>query len=105
VVVSAHVLCLLPEPAGSSSRIPYVTIDTSVFPYYPKESTTMAVLARISGLLEPLRAFTRTKPVWGTCAGAILLSQVAEGMKKGGQDLLGGVDVKVARNGWGSQVS
>ena len=26
-------------------------------------------------------------------------------MKKGGQELLGGVDIKTARNGWGSQVS
>ena len=44
------------------------------------------------------------KPVWGTCAGAILLSREAEGTKKGGQELLGGVDIKTARNGWGSQV-
>jgi len=68
------------------------------------ESTTMAVLARVSGLLDPLRQFVRTKPVWGTCAGAILLSQKVEGMKKGGQEILGGLSVSIARNGWGSQV-
>ncbi|GLB33218.1 putative SNO glutamine amidotransferase [Lyophyllum shimeji] len=68
------------------------------------ESTTIAVLARVSGLLEPLREFVRRKPVWGTCAGAILLSESIEGSKKGGQDLLGGVSVAIARNGWGSQV-
>jgi 5'-phosphate synthase pdxT subunit len=28
-----------------------------------------------------------------------------EGSKKGGQDLLGGISVSIARNGWGSQVS
>ncbi|KAF8644099.1 hypothetical protein AX16_008692 [Volvariella volvacea WC 439] len=68
------------------------------------ESTTIALLARISGLLEPLREFVQSKPVWGTCAGAILLSQAVEGAKKGGQDLLGGVSSRIARNGWGSQV-
>ncbi|KAG6811953.1 hypothetical protein H0H92_005117 [Tricholoma furcatifolium] len=68
------------------------------------ESTTMAVLARTSGLLEPLRQFVKTKPVWGTCAGAILLSQSVEGAKKGGQDILGGISIGIARNGWGSQV-
>lgn len=68
------------------------------------ESTTIALLARLAGLTEPLREFVQKKPVWGTCAGAILLSREAEGMKKGGQELLGGIDVKTERNGWGSQV-
>ncbi|KAF5371993.1 hypothetical protein D9615_008136 [Tricholomella constricta] len=68
------------------------------------ESTTIGVLARVSGLLEPLRQFVRSKPVWGTCAGAILLSETIQGSKKGGQDLLGGISIAIARNGWGSQV-
>lgn len=68
------------------------------------ESTTIALLARLAGLLEPLKSFVRTKPVWGTCAGAILLSEGVEGAKKGGQELLGGIAVRVERNGWGSQV-
>ncbi|CCM04961.1 uncharacterized protein FIBRA_07158 [Fibroporia radiculosa] len=68
------------------------------------ESTTIALLARLAGLLGPLRDFVKTKPVWGTCAGAILLAQSVEGAKQGGQELLGGMSVTVARNGWGSQV-
>lgn len=68
------------------------------------ESTTMAILARTSGLLEPLRQFVREKPVWGTCAGAILLAESIEGGKKGGQELLGGISVKIGRNGFGSQI-
>ena len=68
------------------------------------ESTTIALLARLSGVLEPLREFVKQKPVWGTCAGAILLSQAVKGAKKGGQDLLGGMSITIARNGWGSQV-
>ncbi|KAA1478440.1 glutamine amidotransferase subunit pdxT [Dentipellis sp. KUC8613] len=68
------------------------------------ESTTIALLAKLSGLLEPLREFVRTHPVWGTCAGAILLAQAVANPKQGGQELLGGVSVTIARNGWGSQV-
>lgn len=68
------------------------------------ESTTIALLARLSGVLEPLKLFVKTKPVWGTCAGAILLSQAVEGAKKGGQELLGAMSITIARNGWGSQV-
>ncbi len=33
------------------------------------ESTTIGQLAERWGLVEPLRAFGREKPVWGTCAG------------------------------------
>jgi len=68
------------------------------------ESTTIALLARLAGLLEPLKEFARTKPIWGTCAGAILLSQSVVGAKKGGQELLGGISIQIARNGWGSQM-
>ena len=71
---------------------------------FSTESTTMGLLAKISGLIEPLREFIKTKSVWGTCAGAILLSQAVSNPKKGGQELLGGVSVKMTRNGWGSQV-
>ncbi|CAE6426773.1 unnamed protein product [Rhizoctonia solani] len=69
------------------------------------ESTSIVLLARLANLLEPLREFVRTKPVWGTCAGAILLaSGGVEGAKKGGQEVFGGVSVRIGRNGFGSQV-
>ncbi|KIJ38764.1 hypothetical protein M422DRAFT_33156 [Sphaerobolus stellatus SS14] len=67
-------------------------------------STTNALLARLAGLTDPLKAFVQVKPVWGTCAGAISLAENAVGAKKGGQELLGGIAVKMERNGWGSQV-
>ena len=69
------------------------------------ESTTIALLARLTGLLEPLRNFVKVKPVWGTCAGAILLAKAVISAKRGGQELLGGMSITIARNGWGSQVS
>lgn len=69
------------------------------------ESTAIALGAQRSGLLEPLRDWVRDgRPVWGTCAGMILLSREASGIKKGGQDLIGGIDIRVGRNGFGSQV-
>jgi len=78
------------------------TCDALVVP--GGESTTIALLAKLSGLLNPLREFLKTKPVWGSCAGAILMSRSVTNVKKGGQDLLGGLSVTTARNGWGSQV-
>jgi len=42
--------------------------------------------------------------VWGTCAGLILLSDEANATKRGGQDLIGGLAVRVHRNHFGRQV-
>ncbi len=68
------------------------------------ESTTMGKLAESFGLLEPLKAFTRQKPAWGTCAGLILLANRAVRQKQGGQPLIGGLDITVDRNFFGRQV-
>ncbi|KAF3924790.1 hypothetical protein ABW21_db0201084 [Orbilia brochopaga] len=69
------------------------------------ESTTMSLVAERSGILEPLREFVKVyrKPTWGTCAGMILLAEEANRTKKGGQELIGGLDVRVRRNHFGSQ--
>jgi pyridoxal 5'-phosphate synthase pdxT subunit len=68
------------------------------------ESTTMAKLARIFDLLDPLRArIGDGLPVLGTCAGMILLAdRIEEGVV--GQETLGGLDVTVRRNAFGRQV-
>lgn len=65
----------------------------------------MSLVAARSGLLEPLREFVkvRRRPTWGTCAGLILLAESANRTKKGGQDLIGGLDVRVNRNHFGRQ--
>ncbi|THU86764.1 SNO glutamine amidotransferase, partial [Dendrothele bispora CBS 962.96] len=68
------------------------------------ESTTIALLVSLSDLPDPLKGFVKTKLVRGTCAGAILLSRMPVGTKKGRQELLGGMSVTIARNGWDSQV-
>ncbi|KAF2138969.1 uncharacterized protein K452DRAFT_233114 [Aplosporella prunicola CBS 121167] len=69
------------------------------------ESTTMSLVAQRSGLLEPLREFVKVQrnPTWGTCAGLILLAESANRTKKGGQELIGGLDVRVSRNHFGRQ--
>jgi 5'-phosphate synthase pdxT subunit len=64
------------------------------------ESTTIGKLATAYQLMEPLRAFARTRPVWGTCAGAIFLSKDA----RRPQPLLGVMDITVERNAFGRQV-
>ncbi|CCT63762.1 probable Sno-type pyridoxine vitamin B6 biosynthetic protein SNO1 [Fusarium fujikuroi IMI 58289] len=70
------------------------------------ESTTISFVAAQSGLLEPLRDFVKVqkRPVWGTCAGLILLSDEANATKKGGQELIGGLAVRVHRNHFGRQM-
>lgn len=64
------------------------------------ESTTIGKLAADFGLMEPLRQFGQRWAVWGTCAGAILLSKDVSRE----QPLLGLMDIKVARNAFGRQV-
>jgi 5'-phosphate synthase pdxT subunit len=64
------------------------------------ESTTIGKLATDYKLIEPLREFGKTKPIWGTCAGAIFLSKDA----RRDQPLLGLMDISVERNAFGRQV-
>jgi 5'-phosphate synthase pdxT subunit len=64
------------------------------------ESTTIGKLAVTYGLIEPLRRFGATRPIWGTCAGAILLSKDAQRS----QPLLELMDIQVERNAFGRQV-
>jgi pyridoxal 5'-phosphate synthase pdxT subunit len=64
------------------------------------ESTTIGKLAVTFGLIEPLRRFAASHAVWGTCAGAILLSRNAQR----DQPLLGVMDITIKRNAFGRQV-
>lgn len=69
------------------------------------ESTTMGLLAREYDLVEPLKAFGRDHAVWGTCAGAILLSDgVGEEGTKEGVVRLGLMEISIQRNAFGRQV-
>ncbi len=67
------------------------------------ESTVMDKLSRAFGLREPLRArIAAGLPVFGTCAGLIMLSdRVLDALPD--QRTLGGLDVTVRRNAFGNQ--
>ena len=65
------------------------------------ESTTMLKLLHYDGLMEPLERFGREKPVFGTCAGAILL---AKDVSHPVQESLALMDIGVERNGYGRQL-
>jgi 5'-phosphate synthase pdxT subunit len=65
------------------------------------ESTTMLKLLNFMDLMEPLRRFVNAKPVFGTCAGAILM---AKDVQNPSQESFGAVDLTVERNGYGRQI-
>ncbi|MHA6694683.1 pyridoxal 5'-phosphate synthase glutaminase subunit PdxT [Homoserinimonas sp. A520] len=68
------------------------------------ESSVMDKLSRTFGLAGPLRAaISDGLPVYGTCAGMIMLAdRILDGID--GQQTLGGLDIEVRRNAFGSQV-
>ena len=68
------------------------------------ESTTMSKLARTFEILEPLRLAAKDGlPMFGTCAGMIMLAdRIEDGVP--GQETFGGLDVVVRRNAVGRQV-
>ena len=68
------------------------------------ESTTIDKLSRAYGVQAAIRTAIRGgMPVYGTCAGLILLAdRITDGID--GQETFGGLDVTVQRNAFGSQV-
>jgi pyridoxal 5'-phosphate synthase pdxT subunit len=65
------------------------------------ESTTMLKLLDLEHLFEPLTQFGREKPIFGTCAGAILL---AKEVLNPAQRSLGLMNLTVERNAYGRQI-
>lgn len=98
----AHARAL--EEAGARSRLVRKAaelegLDGLVIP--GGESTTMLRLLEDEGLFEPLREFGRVRPVFGTCAGAILL---AREVSHPAQPALALMDIAVERNAYGRQI-
>jgi 5'-phosphate synthase pdxT subunit len=65
------------------------------------ESTTMLKQLEAENLFEPLRRFAMKKPIFGTCAGAILLAKT---VSHPSQRSLGVMDIAVERNAYGRQM-
>jgi 5'-phosphate synthase pdxT subunit len=80
-----------PEQLGS--------IDAIVIP--GGESSTFLNFLEERGFLDKLRDFVRTKPAFGTCAGAILLASDVENPP---QISLGALDIRIRRNAYGRQI-
>lgn len=64
------------------------------------ESTAIGKLMVAYGLLDAIRDFGQTKAIWGTCAGAILLSKEVGS----NQPLLELMDITIQRNAFGRQI-
>jgi len=75
------------------------SIDALVIP--GGESTTFLKFLEKGGFLQKLREFVRTKPAFGTCAGAILLASEVEDPP---QTSLGALDISIRRNAYGRQI-
>jgi len=91
------------ESIGAQSaqvRLPgeLVGLDGLIIP--GGESTTIGKLAVAYGLMEPLRAFGADHAMWGTCAGAIFLSNTSSL----NQPLLNLMNITIQRNAFGRQV-
>ena len=65
------------------------------------ESTTMLKFLDRLGFFEALKKYSATKPIFGTCAGAILL---AREVLNPAQRSLGVLDATVERNAYGRQI-
>lgn len=98
-----HVACLAAAGAEVSEvRLPsdLSRIEGLVIP--GGESTSISLLMSEYGLFAPLRQLALSGfPLWGTCAGLVLLSSLSKGSYP---RTLGVMDVRVDRNAYGRQI-
>ena len=87
------------EPVFVRTAAELDSLDGLVIP--GGESSTMLKLLRAEDLLAPLAEFGRRRPIFGTCAGAILL---AADVSHPEQESLGLMDIGVERNAYGRQI-
>jgi pyridoxal 5'-phosphate synthase pdxT subunit len=102
-VAHQHVL----EAAGAATRQvrrPYDLRGVEALVIPGGESTTMSKLLTTSGLFDEIKALlSDALPVFGTCAGMILLaSEVLDGRPD--QVSFGAIDLSLQRNGYGRQI-
>lgn len=86
-----------PVPVRTAQQLE--SVDGLIIP--GGESTTMLKLIHLMDLKQPLLDFGAQKPIFGTCAGAILL---ATGVTNPQQESLGLIDLTVERNAYGRQI-
>jgi 5'-phosphate synthase pdxT subunit len=103
--VREHVRAL--ESAGATPvvvKYPYEIADVDAMVVPGGESTTIGKLLDRFGLLQPLSARAGSgMPVYGTCAGAILLARDIVGREEA-QHRIPLMDIGVRRNAYGRQI-
>jgi 5'-phosphate synthase pdxT subunit len=87
------------EPVYVRGPEQFRAIDALIIP--GGESTTMLKLLRYDALMDPLAEFGRRKPIFGTCAGAILMATEVSNPE---QESLALMDIAVERNAYGRQI-
>jgi 5'-phosphate synthase pdxT subunit len=87
------------EPVTVRTPRELQSVDGLVLP--GGESTTMLNLLHRLGMFEPLREFGKSKPIFGTCAGVILMANQVTHPE---QESLNLMDLTVERNGYGRQI-
>lgn len=86
-------------PVRAKTEEELLSLDGLIIP--GGESTAIAKMLKTFGILEPLKKRIRDGlPVYGTCAGMILLAREIEGE----DSHLGIMDIRVRRNAYGSQM-
>jgi 5'-phosphate synthase pdxT subunit len=98
---SSLIACgVAPSPVRRASELDQ--IDALVLP--GGESTTIAQLAEVFGIYDQIKnRIAAGMPVYGSCAGMILLADQILDAKQG-QKSFGGLDITVRRNAFGRQV-
>lgn len=97
-----HMLQQIPsvEAVLARTRAELESLDGLILP--GGESTAMGRLLNEENLMDFLRQKIRSGlPVWGTCAGMILLANTIEGQR---ETYLGGMNIQVRRNAYGRQL-
>jgi 5'-phosphate synthase pdxT subunit len=87
------------RPVYVRERPQFKEIDGLIIP--GGESTTMLKLLHYEGLFDDLAEFGRRHPMFGTCAGAILM---AKEVSQPSQQSLGLIDIAIERNAYGRQI-
>lgn len=100
--IQEHLLQI--EAVGCQSKIikhpnELTEIDGLILP--GGESTTMRRLIDLYGFLEPLQRFGKKKPIFGTCAGMVLLANELANEETPHLQL---IEMKVKRNAFGRQI-
>ncbi|MEO7714641.1 MAG: pyridoxal 5'-phosphate synthase glutaminase subunit PdxT [Capsulimonas sp.] len=91
---------------ATTARLPHEIEEADAIVIPGGESTTIGKMLVRYGMDDAIKKASEAgKPIYGTCAGLILLSQrIAAGTgESGGQPTLGLLDVTVTRNGFGRQ--